>query len=83
MADFDFTGLTETHRRLLDRGGWTVAEASGDNVQPSARQVAKLLDRGLLTTRIRMDRIAPFSIVVTEYVVPDAVAKAWKAVRRG
>ena len=34
MADFDFTGLTEAHRRLLDRGGWTVAEASADNVPP-------------------------------------------------
>lgn len=83
MADFDFTGLTETHRRLLDRGGWTVAEASDDNVQPSVRQVAELIDRGLLTTRIRMDGRAPFTIAVTEYVVPDAVAKAWKAARRG
>lgn len=72
MADFDFTGLTEAHRRLLDRGGWTVAEASADNVQPiTGAALAAELEVDPRTARAILDELR-----AAELAPPAVVAGA-------
>lgn len=71
--DYDFTNLTRKQQELLAFQGWTLQDGPG--VQPTPRQVERLLDRGLITKHIRSRNAFSW----TEYVVPIRVHAAWCA----
>lgn len=48
---YDFKGLTDTHGWLILYQGWSVGQKYPDGsdwIQPSPRQVKKLIDRGMM-----------------------------------
>lgn len=70
---YDFTGLTNKQKELLTFQGWTLQDGPG--VQPSPRQVERLLKRGLIRRQIRADNAFSWA----EYIVPIHVHAAWCA----
>ncbi len=70
---YDFTRLTAKQQELLTSQGWTLKDGPG--VQPSPRQVERLLQRGLVVKRMRADNAFSWR----EYIVPIPVHMAWCA----
>ena len=69
--DYDFTGLTRKQQQLMTFQGWTLQDGPG--VQPSPRQVEKLLKRGLIVAQARADNACSWM----EYIVPVHIHMLW------